>query len=162
VQGSASHHPRQTLQDAPYDLQLASFNLTMARTDSTLLQSEIEGKILHLAYLTICNTLFLKLCPGYSNQPHMALDHIRQVHYDRDSNQVVSSVQAYFQQMMNALRPFSSQCKFPISVCQKFQNGLDPRLTIGFRRFFPDHSVIQSLVSTHQRKTLQQMLQAAQ
>jgi hypothetical protein len=70
----------QTLQDGPYDLQPASFNLTMARTDGTLLQSEIEGKILRLAYLTICNTLFLELCPGYSNQPHTALDHICQVH----------------------------------------------------------------------------------
>ena len=36
----------QTLQDGPYDLQPASFNLTTARTDGTALQSEIEGKIL--------------------------------------------------------------------------------------------------------------------
>jgi hypothetical protein len=116
----------QTLQDGPYDLQPASFNLTMARTDGTLLRSKIEGKILHLAYLIICNTLFLELCPGYSNQPHAVLDHIRQVHYNRNGNQVVSSIQAYFQQMINALHPFSSQHKFPISVCQKFQDGLDP------------------------------------
>jgi hypothetical protein len=152
----------QTLQDGPYGLQLASLNLTTARTDGMSLRSKIEGKILRLAYPTICNTLFLKLCPSYSNQPHMALDHICQVHFDCDGNQVVSNVQVYFQQMMNALRPFSSQREFPISVCQKFQDGLDPRLTTGFRRFFPDHSVIQLLNSTHQRKTPQQMLQAAQ
>jgi len=36
----------QTLQDGPYDLQPASFNLTTARTDGTALRSEIEGKIL--------------------------------------------------------------------------------------------------------------------
>ncbi len=152
----------QTLQDGPYDLQPASFNLTMARTDGTSLRSEIKGKILRLTYLTICNTLFLELCPGYSNQPHAALDHIHQVHYYPGGNQVVSSVQAYFQQMMNALHPFSSQREFPISVCQKFQDCLDPHLTTGFRRFFPDHSVIQSLILTHQQKTLQQMLRAAQ
>ena len=110
----------QTLQDGPYDLRPASFNLKTARTDGTALRSEIEGKILRLAYPTICNTLFLELCPGYSNQPHAALDHIRQVHHDRDGNQVVSTVQAYFQQLMNASRPFSSQREFPISVCQKF------------------------------------------
>jgi hypothetical protein len=110
----------QTLQDGPYDLQPASFNLTTARTDGALLRSEIEGKILRLVYATICNTLFLELCPGYSNQPHAALDHIRQVHIDCNGNQVVSSVQAFFQQMMNASRPFSSQREFPISVCQKF------------------------------------------
>jgi hypothetical protein len=152
----------QTLQDGPYDLQPVSFNLTTARTDGTALRSEIKGKILRLAYPTICNTLFLKLCPGYSNQPHTALDHIRQVYFDRNGNQVVSTVQAYFQQLMNASCPFSNQRKFPISICQKFQDGLDPRLITGFRRFFADHSVIQSLASTHLRKTLQQMLSAAQ
>jgi len=151
----------QTLQDGPYDLQPASFNLTTARTDGTALRSEIEGKILRLAYPTICNTLFLELCPGYSNQPHAALDHIRQVHHDRDGNQVVSTVQAYFQQLMNSSRTFSSQREFPISVCQKFQDGLDPRLITGFRRFFSDHSVMQSLALMHQRKILQQMLSAA-
>ena len=106
----------QTLQDGPYGLQPASFNLTMARTDGIALRSEIEGKNLKLAYPTICNTLYLELCPGYSNQPHTILDHIRQVHYDRDSNHVVSTVQAYFQQVMNASRPFSSSREFLISV----------------------------------------------
>jgi hypothetical protein len=144
----------QTLQDGPYDLKPASFNLSTARTDGALLRSAIKGKILHLAYATIRNTLLLELCPGYSNQPHVVLDHIRQVHYDQDGNQFVNSVKAYFQQMMNALRPFSGQREFPISVCQKFQDGLDPRLITGFRCFFPDHSVIQLLVSTHQRKIL--------
>ncbi len=152
----------QTLQDGPYDLQPANFNLTMARMDGTALQSKIKGKILRLAYPTICNTLFLKLCPGYSNQPHAVLDHIHQVHMDRIGNQVVSTVQAYFQQMMSVLRPFSSQHKFPVSVYQKFQDGLDLCLTTGFCRFFPNHSVVQSLNSMHQRKTPKQMLQAAQ
>jgi hypothetical protein len=64
--------------------------------------------------------------------------------------------------MMNALRQFFSQQEFPISVCQKFKDGLDPHLVTGFRRFFPDHSVIQLLVLMHQQKILQQMLQAAQ
>ncbi len=86
----------QTLQGGPYDLQPENFNLTMARTDGMALQSEIKGKILQLAYRTVCNTLFLKLCLGYSNQPHAVLDHIRQVHMDHDGNQVVSTIQAYF------------------------------------------------------------------
>jgi hypothetical protein len=81
---------------------------------------------------------------------------------DCNRNQVVSTIQAYAQQLMSTLRPFSSQHKFPISVCQKFQDGLDPSFTTGFCQFFPNHSVIQLLNSTHQQKTLQQMLQAAQ
>jgi hypothetical protein len=143
----------QTLQDDPYDLQPASFNLTTARTDGTALRSKIKGKILRLTYPTICNTLFLELCSGYSNQPQAALDHICQVHFNRDGNQVVSTVQAYFQQLMNASRTFSSQREFPISICQ-IQDGLDPRLITGFCRFFQDHSVVQPLALMHQRKTL--------
>jgi hypothetical protein len=117
---------------------------------------------LKLIYPTICNTLSLELCPGYSNQPHAILDRILQVHCNHDGNQVVSTVQAYFQQVMNASRPFSSSRESPISICQKFQDGLDPRYTVGFCRFFPDYSVIQALASTHQRKTLQKILVAAQ
>jgi hypothetical protein len=63
---------------------------------------------------------------------------------------------------MSAARPFTNQQDFPISACAKFMEGLDHRLIMGFRRFFPHHSVIQSLNTTHQRKILQEMLQASQ
>jgi hypothetical protein len=106
--------------------------------------------------------LFLDLCPGYSSQPHAALDHIRQVHTNREGNQVVSSVQSYFQQLMSAARPFTNQRDFPISVCAKFMEGLNNRLVTGFWKNFPSHSIVQPLNATHQRKTLQEMLQAAQ
>ncbi len=140
----------QTLQDGPYNLEPANFNLTTARTDGTALQSEIKGKILRLAFATVCNTLFLELCPGYSNQPHAVQDHIHQVHFDHEGNQVISTIQAYFQQLMSTLCPFSGQCEYPISVGQKFQDGLDPCLTTGFHQFFPNHSVVHLLNATHQ------------
>jgi hypothetical protein len=98
-----------TFQDGLVNLQPARFNLSSARTDSTELCSEIEAKILLLSFSTVCNALFLELCPGYSSQPHAAIDHIRQMHRDRDGNQVASTVQAYFQQLMGAARPLSSQ-----------------------------------------------------
>ena len=139
-----------TLQDGPVELQPASFGVTSARTDSLALRAEIESKILRLAYKTICNTLFIELCPGYSNQPHAALDHIRQVHSDRDGNSVVSSVQSFYQQLMSASRPFSSQRDYPVSGCARFQDGLDPRLITGFRRLFPQHNTVQSLNAAHQ------------
>jgi hypothetical protein len=81
---------------------------------------------------------------------------------DRDGNQVASTVQAYFQQLMGAARPFSSQRDFPMSVCAQFQEGLDPCLQTGFCWYFPQHNIVQLLNATHQRKTLQTMLQAAQ
>jgi hypothetical protein len=150
-----------TFQDGPVDLQPSKLNLSSARTDSTKIRSDIEGKILHLTSVTVWNTMFLKLCPGYSMQPHAAIDHIRQVHTDRDRNQVVSMVQAYFQQLMGAACPFSSQRDFPVSLCACFQEGLDIRLQTGYRRYFPQHSIVQLLNTIHQRKTLQVMLQAA-
>ncbi len=149
-------------QDGPVDLQPACFNLSSARSDSTELRSEIEAKILRLLFLMVCNALFLEFFPRYSSQPHAAIDHIRQIHSDRDGNQVASTVQAYFQQLMGAARPFSSQRNFPVSMCARFQEGLDPRHQTGFCWYFPQHSIVQLLNVTHQRKTLQAMLQAAQ
>jgi hypothetical protein len=123
---------------------------------------EINQKILCLALPTICNTLFAELCPGYSSQPHAALEYIRQVHTDTASNLVVSTVQAYFQQLMSAAHPFSSQQSFPVKVCQWFMDGLDPCLLTGFCCCFPDHSIVQVLNESHQCRTLQLMLKAAQ
>jgi hypothetical protein len=151
-----------TFQDGPVNLQPARFNLSLARTDSNEMRSDIEARILRLAFSTVCNTLFLKLCPGYSSQPHAAIDHIHQSPTDRNGNQVISLVQAYFKQLMGAAHPFSSHREFPVSVCACFQDGLDPRLQIGFHCYFLQHSVVQLLNTTHQQKTLQAMLQAAQ
>jgi hypothetical protein len=123
---------------------------------------EINQKILCLATPTICNTLFTELCPGYSSQPHTALEHICQIHTDAAGNQVIITVQAYFQQLMSAACPFSSQRTYPVSVCQRFMHGLNPRLLMGFCPCFPDHSVVQALDGSHQCRTLQLMLKAAQ
>jgi hypothetical protein len=73
-----------TFQDGPVNLQPARFNLSSARTDSTELHSEIKAKILRLSFSMVCNALFLELCPGYSSQPHAAIDHICQMHTDCD------------------------------------------------------------------------------
>ncbi len=151
-----------TIQGDPLNLVPPSSNVQSVRTDSIDLRMEINQKILCLAMPTICNTLFMELCPGYSSQLHAALEHICQIHTDAAGNQVVSTVQAYFQQLMSAARPFPSQRTYQVSVCQRFMDGLDPRLLTGFRRCFPDHSVVQVLEGSHQRCTLQLMLKAAQ
>jgi hypothetical protein len=66
-----------TFQDGPVDLQPARFNLSSARTDYNKMRLDIKAKILQLAFLTVYNTLFLELCPGFSSQPHTAITHIR-------------------------------------------------------------------------------------
>jgi hypothetical protein len=121
-----------TIQGNPLDLLPQSFNVRSARTDSIALQMEINQKILRLASPMICNTLFTELCPGYSSQPHATLKHIRQILTNAAGNQVVSTVQAYFQQLMSAAHPFSSHQSFPVSVCQRFMDGLDPPSSRGF------------------------------
>ncbi len=88
--------------------------------------------------------------------------HLPEVHSDHGGNPFLSSVQSFYQKLMSASRPCSSQHDYPISVCARFQDSLDPRLITGFHRLFPQHSTVQSLNTAHQRKTLQEMLQAAQ
>ena len=150
-----------TLQDGPVDLQPAAFGLTAARTDGLVLNSVVDSKIMKLAYLTVCKTLFIELCPDYNDQPHAALDLIKQVSFDCDGNKVVASVYTYHTRLMNAARPFTTEQIYPISLCAKFMEGLDPRLVPGFRRNFPKHSTVVMLRNDMQRKTHQEMLVAA-
>ena len=97
------------LQEGPIDLQPAGFGSTSARANGVTLRALVDKKIMKLTYLTICKTLFTALCPDYSNQPHAALDLIKQVSFNRDGNQVVASVYIYYKRLMNAARPFTSE-----------------------------------------------------
>jgi hypothetical protein len=151
-----------TLQDGPLDLQPAAFGLTSACANGIVLRTAVDNKIMKLAYLTICKTLFIELCPDYSDQPHVALNLIKQVSVDHDGNQVVASVYTYHTRLMNAARPFTTEIFYPISLCTKFMEGMDPRLFAGFRRNFPTHSTVEMLHADIQRKKLQEMLVAAQ
>ena len=63
---------------------------------------------------------------------------------------------------MNAARPFTTERFYPISLCTKFMEGIDPSLVPGFRRNFPKHSTVMMLHADIQRKTLTEMLVAAQ
>ena len=46
------------LQDGPVDLQPAAFGLTSARTNGIVLRTAVNNKIMKLAFLTVCKTLF--------------------------------------------------------------------------------------------------------
>ena len=151
-----------TLQDGPVDLQPAAFGLTSACTDGTELGASIDAKIMKLAYQTVCKTMFTELCPDYSDQSHAALDLIKQVSTDSNGNPVTALIYAYHARLMNAARPFTSEWDYPISLCAKFTEDMDPRLVPGFRRNFPQHGIVVMLRANMQRKTLQDMLLAAQ
>jgi len=150
-----------TLQDGPIDLLHPDFNLTSAKTDSTTIAAEISSKIIRLATPSILDHLFNQLCPWYSKEPHAALDHIRQTYDDATGNTIFSLVYEYYTRILAASRPFINQEVLPISICKVFMDGLDSRLLAGFRTHFPKYSQSQERTATHQRKVLQDMLQAA-
>ncbi len=114
-----------------------------------------------LATLLVLDCLFNQLCLGYSKEPHAALDHIRQTYEDAEGNIIFQPVFDYYQQILSASCPFIDQDPLPISICQIFIDGLDTHLINGFCTHFPDFSTSQSLAATHQRNTLEQMMQAA-
>jgi hypothetical protein len=77
-----------TLQDGPIGLLRPDFNLTSAKTDSTTIAAEINSKIIRLATPSVFDHLFNQLCPGYSKEPHAALNHIRQTYDDATGNTI--------------------------------------------------------------------------
>jgi hypothetical protein len=64
--------------NGPITLGVADFNLAEANVDSETIRDTIQAKILKLGFKQICSSIFQQLCPGYSDQPHAALEHIRQ------------------------------------------------------------------------------------
>ena len=52
-----------TLQEGPVDLQPAAFGLTSDCTDGIVLRTAVNKKIIKLAYLTVCKTLFTEFVP---------------------------------------------------------------------------------------------------
>ena len=92
-------------QDGPIMLAASDFNLTHANTETHAVAGDIDGKILKMAWHQLCVSIFTEICPGYSNQPQAALEHIRQSFIDSEGNQICTPVFAYYQRMMNAMRP---------------------------------------------------------
>ncbi len=150
-----------TLQDAPFNLLHPEFSLSSAKTDSTAIEAGISSKIIQLATLSILDHLFNQLCPGYSKEPHTALDHVWQTYEEASSNTIFSSVYDYYTQILATSRASMDQEILPASVFQANMDGLDTRLTAGFCTHFPNYSKLQERTTTHQHKLLQEMLHSA-
>jgi hypothetical protein len=150
-----------TLQDGPINLLCPDFNLTPARMDSSAIEVVINSKIIRLATPSVLDSLFNQLCPGYSKEPHATLDHIRQMYEDTEATQ--SSLLSTIITPRSLLPPplFMDQETLPVSICQAFIDGLDSRLTPGFRTHFPDYSKSQDCNAIHQCKVREEMHQAA-
>ena len=114
-----------TVQDGQINLLRPVFNLTSAKTDSLTIAAKISLKIIHFATPSILDHLFNQLCPGYSKEPHAALEHIRQTYDDAAGNTIFSSVFNSYTQILTASHPFINQEVLPIIICQAFMDGLD-------------------------------------
>jgi hypothetical protein len=151
---------RPVLQDGPDLLEAPNFNLYNATTNSIGIMMEVDGKILKLAWHQLCASIFNELCPGYMNQPQAALEHINESYLNNKGNLVCMPVFAYYQRMMDAMRPFASEARFLKSVCNALIDGLDKRLTAIFRRNYPDHTILHDLQGSFQRSRLPTILDA--
>jgi uncharacterized Zn finger protein (UPF0148 family) len=149
-------------QDGPMMLAASDFNLTHANTDSHAIAADIDGKILKMAWHQLCASIFTEICPGYSNQPQAVLEHIKQSFIDSEGNLICTPVFAYYQRMMNAMRPFAGEAVFPKSVCNALIDGMDKRLLPIFRRNYPDHAAIHNQGASFQRGRFPMILQAMQ
>ena len=151
-----------TLQDGPIALRPADFNLGEANIDVGSIRESIQAKILRLGFRQICASIFVQLCPGYSDQPHAVLEHIRQTSVGPDGQLLTTSVLDYYQRLLNASRPFLAQERYPISVCDRFIQGLDRTIIPSFRKMYPSHSLVHDLAGSYQRRMMPVILSAAQ
>ncbi len=131
------------------------------KTGSTTIEAEISAKIIKLATPSVLDHLFSQLWPGYSKEPHAALDHIWQTYKDTSGNTIFLSASDYCTQILAASCPFINKEELPISICQAFMDDLDSRLLPDIHTHFPDYSKSQGCKTTHQRKVFHKMLQAA-
>jgi hypothetical protein len=136
--------------ESPILLKASDSNLTLANTDAFEIGLKIERKIQQLAWLDICASVFHEVCPGYSNKPHAALEHICQTYKDCDITLVITPVFACYQRVMNAIRPFSKGVCFPVSVCNYLIDGLDQCLTSIFYCNHPDYGQPHDMLASHQ------------
>ena len=80
------------LQDGPIALCPVDFNLGDANINVGSICETIQAKILRLGFWQICASIFVQLCPGYSDQPHAVLEHIHQTSVGPDGQPVTTSV----------------------------------------------------------------------
>jgi hypothetical protein len=84
-----------SLQDGPILLSPADFNLGDANINAITARKNIHTKVLYPGFKQIAASVFVQLCPGYSDQPHAVLEHIRQTLTGADGQPVTASIIEY-------------------------------------------------------------------
>ena len=73
-------------------LMQSDFNLTEANTDSAEITLAVERNIFKMATPHITHSVFQELCTDYSDQPHVAIEHIKQSYVDTGGATVTTKV----------------------------------------------------------------------
>ena len=146
------------LQNGLVLLQASDFNLQTVNTNLQEIASEIDGKIVKLAWHRVCASIFNELCHNYSNQPQASIKHTKQLYVNGDNNIVCTSVFAYYQCMMNAVCPFAGEAQFSKSVCNALIDGLNKCLVAIFRHNYANHTLLHNLNPSSQHRRLPKIL----
>jgi len=75
---------------------------------------------------------------------------------------VSTPVFAYYQRMINGMRPFVGEARFPVSICNMLMDGLDLRLVLIFRRNYKDYAIAHDLQAPYQCSKFPAILSAMQ
>ncbi len=153
-------HP--CLQRSPITLSGSDFNIQEANIDSNMVKDQLITKLLLLGFGTICASVFAILCPGFSDQPHAVLEHIRQALPGPDGQMVVTIIHKFIQRVINASHPFTACKTLPISICDHIICTLDCRIIPSFGKLYDDHAMSHDLNGAYQHRKVQEILAAAQ
>jgi hypothetical protein len=75
---------------------------------------------------------------------------------------VSTPVFAYYQHMMNGMRPFAGEARFPVSLCNMLMDSLDLRLVPIFRQNYKDYALAHDLQASFQHRKFPAILIAMQ
>jgi hypothetical protein len=85
-----------THQDGQFDLLKPAFNLTLCKTNSLVVYSNLKTLVIKLTSDTVHEQLFAVLVLGYSMEPQTVLDHIWQSYLNEKGVAVRLSAQVYY------------------------------------------------------------------
>ena len=149
------------LHSMPCNLLQSNWNVTDCQIDTTDINQEIDKMIIKLAVESVEDCVFRQLCPGYTNKPHAAVEHIKQVSYDADGVASVLSIWEFHNRLTEAHRPFAQNAEHPVSMCNIFIDGMEHKIRSAFNELYPDNNEPHDRNGRVQRAKMQIILQQA-
>jgi hypothetical protein len=115
-----------THQDGPFNLLEPAFNLTLCKTNSLVVYSNLKTLVVKLASDNVHEQLFVVLIPGYSMEPQTVLDHIWQSYFDEKGVTIPLSAQVCYSSFLNANHLFNDLKEYPLNIAGIFMAHINP------------------------------------